>query len=310
MGLFSNLFGGGDDSGENAAQLIAQQNLLSQQGIESQFGQTQANLQPFITAGQEGLADVQQGATIPGFSERLNEIFGTDIFNRLRGERRQDIGFQLAATGQRRSGTGLETIANIPNELALALENLLTQRSGALSSQGLGAAGTLGQFGAQKEGAITALRSGTGEAQAGGFLQDQRSKTSGFQNLLGLGSSVIGGGLGGLPEGALSGIFGGGSIGGFASGALQGLFFSDLNLKCNVFVIGEIMMRDGIVLKVYKWKWIPETEGTVIEMFKELDVGFMAQDVKKVYPQHVYNVGDYLVIDYEGLHAEMAVTNG
>ena len=304
IGFFSSIFGGGDD-GENAAQLIQFQNLQSQKGIEKQFGQTEANLQPFIAGGQQGLADVRQGASIPGFAERLNSIFESDIFNRLRGERRQDIGFQLASTGQRRSGAGLETIADIPNNLALALENLLTQRSGALSSQGLEAAGTLGRFGVQKEGATSGLRSATGEAQAGGFLQDQRSGASAFSNLLGLGSSVIGGGLGGLPTGALSGIFGGGAAGGFASGALQGLFFSDLNLKTNVRKLGRYKN-----LNVYKWDWIPETKGTVVEIFKELDVGFMAQDVKEVYPQHVYNVGDYLVIDYEALRAEMAVTNG
>ena len=72
------------------------------------------------------------------------------------------------------------------------------------------------------------------------------------------------------------------------------MFFSDPNLKENVEEVGEI--GD---LKVYKWDWKPETKGTLVELCGT--VGFMADEVKKLYPMFVGVFGGFDVIDYEKL---------
>ena len=298
MGFFSGLksfFGGGNDDASDAAALIAAQNKISQEGIESQFGQTQANLQPFIDAGQTGLSNVLQGSTAGGFSDRLNEIFDTDIFKGLVDERTRAAQGQLSAGGLTRSGTGLETIAGIPQDVGLFIENLLTGRSGALAEGGQSAAGTLGTFGSNKEASLANLRSNTGQAQAAGFLQDKASGSSGFANLLGLGSRVLGGGFAGSSAGG-----GGGGLGNILSGAVKGLFFSDMNLKTNEVIIGEVGP-----LNLYKWDWITGVNGTIIERYKEMNTGFMAQEVKEFFPEHVYNYGGFDIIDYVGLRKDL-----
>lgn len=299
---FKRLFGGSSDA-ENAAQLLAAQNAQSIQGIESQFGQTQAGLDPFIQAGRGGLERVEEGSTVGGFSDRLNRIFGTDIFRGLVDERTRAAQGQLSAGGLTRSGTALEEISNIPLTTGLGLENLLTSRSGALASQGLGATESLGRFGAQKEGALAGLRGATGQAQATGFLQDQAAGDRGFANLLGLGTSILGGGLGGLAgatAGGLGGVFGGGQTGGAISGAIKGLFFSDCNLKTNIKVIGEIGP-----LKLHKWDWKPETKGTLVENLSAMNTGFMSHEVTEFFPQHVYQIGGFDIIDYVGVHKDL-----
>ena len=96
-----------------------------------------------------------------------------------------------------------------------------------------------------------------------------------------------------------AGLFGGGNS---LLSSNQGIF-SDRRLKQNIREIAEI---GG--LKVYEWDWVPEADDTIITLCNP--VGFMADEVKELYPQHVYKFGSFDVLDYESILAELEVNNG
>ncbi|MFQ5444502.1 MAG: hypothetical protein ACE5EK_07790 [Nitrospinales bacterium] len=188
MGFFSTLgktFGIGDfNEGENTAQLIAAANQKAMDEIKSQFGATQAGFQPFIQAGGVGLNELTQGSTLEGLSGRLRRILGGDVFESLKKKRLEEVRGQLAAGGLTRSGTALKEIADIPPELALALENLATGRASDLAQIGRSSVFDLGRFGSQKAGRLSDLITATGEAQSEGFLADRQAQTAGDENLI------------------------------------------------------------------------------------------------------------------------------
>lgn len=271
MGFFSALgrtfgIGAGDPAAE-ARNAIQAANVAAQGTISGRFGETKATLDPFLEAGAGALPEVVQGATIGGFAERLKEIFGTDIFRDLVEERTRGVEGQLSAGGLTRSGTALEEISKIPTEIGLFLENLLTGRATGLAGTGLETAFGLGGFGAQEAGRVADIQRGTGRSEAAGILRGAGDEAAGVQNVL-------------------RGVAGGLS------------FFSDARLKENVRKINKY---HG--LNVYRWKWKPETKGTMVEYCGT--VGFMADEVKEIYPHHVYEFGGFDVIDYPTLLNEL-----
>jgi hypothetical protein len=80
-------------------------------------------------------------------------------------------------------------------------------------------------------------------------------------------------------------------------------FFSDPKLKENTQVIGQI--GD---LKLYSWDWIKETAGTIIDKFPK--VGFMADQVKALYPEFIHNFGGFMTVDMDGLLNKLEAANG
>lgn len=152
-------------------------------------------LRPFSEAGVAQLPGLAAGATAGGLDARLAELFNTDIFGSLVGERTRGIEGQLAAGGLTRSGTALDEIAQIGPDLALALESLLTGRSQGLAAQGAGAAGGIADLlTGQGQNVASGILSG-GQAQAAGigqaidvattaagfFFSDRRLKTDAVQ---------------------------------------------------------------------------------------------------------------------------------
>lgn len=259
MSFISDLFGGGS-AGRDAANAA---NRETQFGIDT--------LMPFLEAGTGQLGALTEGATAGGLDARIAELLGTDTFGALVGERTRAVQGQLSAGGLTRSGTGLESIANIPTELALALESMLTGRSGALAGQGLGAGGGIADLFVQR-----------GQNTASGILADAQSGAAGLGSLFrGLGS--IG-----------SAAFDAGGLGELATG----IFFSDERLKINVEKIGEI--GD---LELSEWDWDIKTKDTVI--WECPRVGFIAQDVRKKYPEFVGETCGFLFVNYVGLMAKL-----
>ena len=257
-------FGGRVNVGERAAQAQAQGNQQAIAELRRQFGITQENIQPFLQAGIEALPQVQEGTTAGGLDERLGRILGTDVFQNLLGERTRAVQGQLAATGQARSGFGLQEAARIPTELGLGLEELLTGRSRQLAGAGQAAAVGLGQFGAQTAGGIADLFRRTGQATGAGIVTDAQAEASRAQQQL---STVA---------------------------TIGSIFFSDPSLKENIEQIGEIKG-----LNLYQWDWISKTKDTLIE--KCPDMGFMADEVKEMFPDLVSEFCGFLVIDYPSL---------
>lgn len=300
---------GGPGAGGGAAQFQTQANREAIAEIKRQFEITQGNIAPFLEAGQAAAPGVGRAATIGGFGERLGELFGGGALDPLVEERTRAVQGQLAAGGLTRSGAGARAIADIPTQLGLQIENLLAGRGQQLFGQGQGAALGLGQLGGQAAGQQAGLFQGIGQAQSQGSLLDAQLRAQRNQQLIqgvGEAGSFLGGllptGGAGAGGGGLAELFSQGQnlsiaespFGTGAGGQVSSLFFSDPNLKENVEEIGEI--GD---LKVYEWDWIPETKGTLVELCGT--IGFMADEVKKLYPKFVSTFGGFDVIDYEKL---------
>lgn len=270
--------GGGEEGRKGAAaataasDAIAEANREATAEIRRQFDITQEQLQPFVEAGTRQLPIQEERATVEGLDAILGQIFGGESFQNLRDERTRSIEGQLAAGGLTRSGTALQEAANIPTDIGFQIEQLLTGRSGALAGQGQGTAVQVGQFGARASGDIAGITQETGAARSSGILAGQQAKAAARQQ---------------------------------ATENLQNtasIFFSDPALKENVEQIG-----DNGDLKLYQWDWIPETKGTMIEGCG--NIGFMADEVKDKYPQHIYNFGGFMMIDYPPLLDELAEKN-
>lgn len=294
MGILKDLFAGsGSGTGSNAASdanVDLDRALLA---LQEGFAPTAEGVDPFIAAGQGALpglgqfgeagtgalGDLAGAATPGGLDERLRQIFSTGTFGALRDERTRAVQGQLAAGGLTRSGTGLSEIARVPTDLGLQIENMLAGRSGALAGLGgqalgglagggQGAAlglGNLRESSLAKQAALLAQR---GQNIASGVLTDQGIQSGtqqGFLNLLGTGL-----------------------------GALPGILKSDPALKTNVEKISEI--GD---LNLYEWDWRPETAGTGIDELPT--VGFMADEVQKLYPEFVFVEDGFQSVDYLNL---------
>ena len=245
--------------------------------LRQQFQETSQNIQPFVEAGQQQLASLTQGTTAGGLDERIRQLLNTDVFGALAETRGRAVQSQSAATGQSRSGFGLQEAARVPTELVLALEQMLTGRSSELAGRGQQAAFGLGQLGGQAAGGVANLFSGeAGQrnqlqiAQLQAETARQAAESNFFGDLLGAGATV----------------------------AAAGIQFSDPLLKKNVEKIGKIKN-----LNLYQWDWIDEVRDTIVAMCPNM--GFMANEVQEKYPQFIKNFGGYLTINYLPLLDEL-----
>ena len=263
----SGLFGG-NDSGSSGAAMQGQYNQQAIDEIKRQFELTQDNIAPYLGAGATALTDVQQGSTAQGLDARLAEIFNSDTFGSLIGERQRAVQGQLSAGGLTRSGTATQEMANVPTDLGMMLEQLLTNRSTGIANTGANSAIGLGNIGANASGNIANIYSNTGQAAANGAVTDAQSEAQGNQNLLNTAATV------GM------------------------MFFSDPSLKENIEKIG--MVND---LTLYQWDWKESTKGTMIDGC--WNAGFMADEVKVLYPQHIGEFGGFMVINYPSLLKEL-----
>lgn len=300
---------GGPGAGGGAAALQTQASREAIAEIQRQFGITQENIAPFLEAGQGAAPGVAQAAGIGGFGERLGELFGGGALDPLIAERTRAVQGGLAAGGLTRSGAGIRELADVPTNLGLQIENLLAGRGQQLFGQGQQAALGLGGLSGQAAGQQAGLLQGIGQAQSQGSLLDAQLRAQRNQQLI-QGVGEAGSFLGGLLPTGGAGAGGGGlaeffkqgqglsvaesPFGTGAGGQVSSLFFSDPNLKENVEEIGAI--GD---LKVYQWDWIPETKDTLVALCGT--IGFMADEVKKLYPKFVGTFGGFDIIDYEKL---------
>lgn len=276
MGFFSSIgrafgIGAGDPAAE-ARNALQAASGQARGTIEEEFGRVSGTLDPFVTAGAEALPGVVQGTTAGGLDERLREIFGGESFRALTGERERAVRGQLAAGGLTRSGTAVQELANVPTELGFQIENLLAGRQTGLAGQGFGAATTLGQFGAGSAANVANIQRGVGQSEAAGIISGAEAESAGATNVL-------------------RGLSGGLS------------FFSDRRLKTNI-----VKVRDIGELGWYRWDWIPGTEDTIVSSCD--NEGFMSDEVKQHFPDHVYEFGGFDVLDYSSIVKELEVANG
>jgi len=269
MGFVSDALGkGGGDAGQTGAAAANAAAELQVAELRRQFDVTQQTLAPFIAAGQGQLGALTEGTTVEGLDARLARIFESGAFSSLIGERTGAIEGQLGAGGLTRSGTAIEQAANIPTSLGFEIENLLTGRSQSLVNIGQGTAVNQASLGEQSASQIGQSIAQQGQNLASGLLADQQASAQALSNTISTGATAA------------------------------AIFFSDPVLKENVEQISSI--RD---LPLYQWDWIPETKGTMIE--KCGTIGFMADEVKEKYPQHVNEYCGLMIIDYPALLDEM-----
>jgi hypothetical protein len=218
MGFFDALgFGGRDNSAGRAAEA---QNLKTQEaidGLQGQFDRGEERLNPFIEGGTDAFGRQVTDATQGGLEANLAAILGGDAFQTLRDERLRDAQGQLSAGGLTRSGTALETISDIPTDLAFQIENLLSGRTNAVAGQGFNAVNNLNTADFNTQNQIGSLLSAQGSALAGGIFGDERARQAQDARLLDTLKSVGEFGADIYTGGAYSaakGITGGGSSGG------------------------------------------------------------------------------------------------
>ena len=151
-------------------------------------------------------------------------------------------------------------------------QNILDQNelNAYLSAAGLGS-GLFGTTTTKSGGAPSALNQGLGGALAGAGLANTIGSAA-FSPALGAG---IGGGLGLLG------------------------FLSDRRLKKDIKQIGT--HANG--LSMYSWEWNDEAQSRGFDIYPT--EGFMAQEAREVYPQHVHvHPSGYLMLDYASLSNE------
>ncbi len=186
------------------------------------------------------------------------------------GQTQAGLGLGLGARAQGVGQLGDLAQAGFGNELAANTQgfNQLLQLLGI----GQASAAGVGASGLATAGNIGNLLTGIGSAESAGIIGASNAATQGQQNLLGL--------LSGAAGGAGAASLGGGSAG---LGALAGL--SDSRLKKNIRKITQL--ANG--LTVYLYKYI--TGGG-------WQVGYMAQEVEKIYPHAVGEVNGFKFVNY------------
>ena len=151
-------------------------------------------------------------------------------------------------------------------------QNILDQNelNAYLSAAGLGS-GLFGSTTTQSGGAPSALNQGLGGALAGAGLAQT------------IGSSAFSPAMG--------------ALGGAGLGLLG--FLSDKRLKKDIKQIGT--HANGLAM--YSWQWNDEAQSRGFDIYPT--EGFMAQEAKELYPQHVYvHPSGYLMLDYASLSNE------
>jgi hypothetical protein len=301
MGLFS---GGGvlgdvggflginsDKQERSIRDATAAQNRKAEEGIGDIFGQLDLslqNLQPFSDAGMPALAGLEQGSTLGGFSRNLSDIFNSPSFDPIVAERMRAANSALGSAGLTRSGGAIQAAADIPLDVALGLEQLLSGRRSELAGLGFDSSAQQSLLRSAAGSGAANIRIGQGANSANSILAQQQAKTQRNENIGGFlgGSNIAGGGGGGGGGLDLGGII---SIGSKIAG-----LFSDPRLKTNIKPVGDF---HG--MNVYEWDWIdgvPELLGEDL-----MNTGFLADEVAEKYPEYSGESHGFLTIDYKGL---------
>jgi hypothetical protein len=201
VSLLSGVLGKGASKKASAAQNAMYDRALAQQ--QSQFNQTQANFQPYLSAGGPALESISALLGLGGAEAQqaaIQQLQGSPGFTSLYDTGRDTILQSAAATGGLRGGNTQNSLAQFGSGLLSSVIQNQLQNLGGLAGMGAGAAGQIGQFGAQNSAATSNLLTQQGNAQASGIL-GRGAITNNTLN--GLGSMF-------LPGGGLSGLFGGG----------------------------------------------------------------------------------------------------
>jgi len=252
---------GGSDAADGAADAQVASSTAAVAENRRQFNKTQANLRPFLKAGQRALIEQRSLLGLNGEGRQQNAFdrfkdSPGQAFLRERGERA--LLQNQAAIG----GLGGGNVRSALQEQGIGFANqqytqYVNQLAG-LSGGGQTAGVNIGVAGANAASNIgNALQSG-GAARASGILGAQQANAKTTENLFNLGAM-------------------------FAA--------SDERLKDNIEQIGT--HESG--LGWYRWEW--NEEGKRVAGSDPTE-GFIAQEVQKLYPAAIGEREGYLTVDY------------
>ena len=189
------------------------------------------------------------------------------LFQRYMDVGRETMMQDMAGTGTLYSGKRMEGMRDLGQS---AFANYMQTLSG-LASFGRDTASQLGGIRMQGANALAGMGN-----QYASDVSNVRMAQSANQSQLGLGA---------LEGGA-----------GAAAGAFAAM--SDPALKQNIVAIS----RAG-PLTVYRWEWTEEARQSDLPLGDT--VGFMADEVQKIYPQHVERIGGFLAVKYGPLMKDL-----
>lgn len=195
---------------------------------------------------------------------------GQSLSQQQFGQTQAGLGFGLGSRAQGVSQFGDLAQAGFGNELAANTQgfNQLLQLLGI----GQASAAGVGANNLSTSANIANLLTGIGSAESAGIIGASNAATQGQQNLLGLLSGAAGGAGGALATGGSAGI-----------GALAGL--SDRRIKKNIKSITRL--ANGLTVYLYKYIFGSGWQ-----------VGYMAQDVEKIYPYAVGEISGVKFVNY------------
>lgn len=175
--------------------------------LNNEFNQTRSDLMPWMTAGQSALGGLSGLLGLGGAGSQqsaIDALQGGPMFQSLFRQGTNAVEGAASATGGLRGGNVNGSLFNVGQDaLAQTIQQQIANLMG-VSGQGLGAAGSVGQFGAANAENVAALMGQRGAAQAGGAMANGNM----WGNILGTAGGLFTGG------GPLSGIFGGAGNGG------------------------------------------------------------------------------------------------
>jgi len=282
---------------------------LTREAIDAQNAQfyyTDRRFQPFVDVGRNAISDVNAGADIDGFSNRLDQIMATDQFQGLRDQRQRSADAQLSAAGLTRSGAAAQAAADIDTDLALALEGQLFSRSADNLRVGQASAAQVGAAGASNASSIGGILSGAAGQQSNLLLQGANAAAGGVTNQ----AIAAGSGIQGAANAMASGLINQSNVQQQNRQNRNNMFlqtglavaqifsgFSDERLKKNMKKIGKV--KD---LNLYEWDWKEDAKDVA---GCDMSTGFKAQEVKEKYPECVYEAKGFLAVDYSKLIEQM-----
>lgn len=196
--LLTGILGKNASKKADAAQLALQNRALDQQ--QGQFDRTEANFQPWLSSGGAALQSImgllglngneaQQAAIAslkgsPGFTSQYDTGVDTVLQN-------------AAATGGVRGGNAQNSLAQFGSGLLAQVIQQQLSNLGGLSSQGVGAANSIGQFGQANSSAVTNNLFQQGQTKASGINGRAAIVNNTINGLAGQAGSLFGGGAGG-----------------------------------------------------------------------------------------------------------------
>jgi len=270
---------------------------------EEMFEKLDEYYKPYRDLGTNSLDEFENASTAQGLADRLKEIMGGDVYGNLMDERTQAARGQLASAGLSRSGAAVQEMADLSTATGLDIESILYGRLGNNVQTGLNATHGTAGVGQNAANQISGTYNQQGNndfqqmlAEMGFAFQANESamnrdftanqnalqlaqQQDQFQQSLAHQSSINSSNNNSDLLGSL--------IGGAA------LYFSDRRLKKNIVKIGETKH-----LNIYQWEWVENAPKFIKESPTS---GFLADEVNKKFPEHIYFEGAYMKVDYDAI---------